>query len=64
MPAKSIAPVTKVIKLKLDCLRAAQEMLPHEASAEEVKKLGRELYRWISTDRPRPRRKLQRRLKA
>ena len=37
-------------------------MLPHKASAEEVKKLGRELYRWVSSDRPRPRRKLQARL--
>ena len=62
MPAKSIAPNADAMKLKLDCLRAAQDLLPHRASAEAVKRLGCELYCWVSSDRPRPRRKLQRRL--
>ena len=62
MRARSSDPKTKMMKLRLDCLRAAQDMLPHKTSAEEVKKLGRELYRWVSSDRPRPRRKLQGRL--
>jgi hypothetical protein len=50
------------MRLKLACIRAAQTMLPYRAPAEDVTRLGRELYRWISDDRPRPRRKLQRRL--
>ena len=62
MRARSSNPKTKLMKLRLDCLRAAQDMLPHKTSAEEVKKLGRELYCWVSSDRPRPRRKLQARL--
>ena len=62
MRVRSSDPKKKLMKLRLDCIRAAQDMLPHKASAEEVKKLGRELYRWVSSDRPRPRRKLQRRL--
>ena len=62
MRARSSDPKTKTMKLRLDCIRAAQDMLPHKTSAEGVQKLGRELYRWVSSDRPRPRRKLQRRL--
>ena len=59
MRARSSDPKTKMMKLRLDCIRAAQDMLPYKASAEAVKQLGRELYRWVSSDRPRPRRKLQ-----
>jgi hypothetical protein len=64
MPLRPSDLKPNVMRLKLACIRVAQEVLPHDAAAADVMRLGREFYRWISNDRPRPRRKLQRRLTA
>lgn len=61
-----------VMQLKLDCIRTARSLLPRaprkrrrfqdgrDTSAANVMKLACELYRWISDEQPRPRRKQQR----
>jgi hypothetical protein len=63
MPAAKADPEKKVMRVKLDCIRAARKLLPEEASAAAVVQLGGDLYRWVSDDRPRARRNLRKRLR-